>query len=55
MLSVAECLIPLDLLLPLNCRLGMLLIEKTTLPEQLCCFLFGVFWFVWEGVCVWGW
>lgn len=35
MQSVAERLIPPGLTLPLNCSLGMLLIEKTALPEQL--------------------
>lgn len=44
--SVAERLIPLGLTLPLNCRLGMLLIEKTTLPEQLHCVLFLFFFFL---------
>lgn len=43
MQSVAECLIVLGLTLPLICRLRMLLIDKTTLPDQLCYVVFVFF------------
>lgn len=43
MQSVAECLIILGLTLPLMCRLRMLLIEKTILPDQLSYVVFGFF------------